>query len=72
MKKRSTIIFRIPETLDSYINTIVEKNKDIKNRSDFGMKAIKYYLEKEYSILFDEDFADNQDNKELIVRPKVY
>lgn len=67
MKKTSTINLRIPESLKESIIRIVNIDKQIKNISDFGFRAITYFLEKKYDIKYDKQTDEYLDNKELIL-----
>ena len=49
----------------------MEKNESIKNRSDFGLKAIIYYLENEFNIIYDEEIADKRDNEEILILREI-
>ncbi|MHA2250462.1 MAG: hypothetical protein ACXAD7_08870 [Candidatus Kariarchaeaceae archaeon] len=48
--KTSNINFRISEELSEQIDAIVAREGDIRNRSDFGMKAIHYFLRYKYNV----------------------
>jgi hypothetical protein len=58
MKKKSMLNIRITEELSDYINSIVESDNSIKNRSDLAIRAVQYYLEKEHNIILDEVSSD--------------
>ena len=42
--KNNRISFRISDELDRHINELVRNNNQIKSRSDFGSKALEFYL----------------------------
>ncbi|MHA2172466.1 MAG: hypothetical protein ACXAB7_21560, partial [Candidatus Kariarchaeaceae archaeon] len=55
------------EELSDYINSIVESDNSIKNRSDLAIRAVQYYLEKEHNIKLEGVSGDmNQVLQKLI------
>jgi len=43
--KTERLSFRMTPTVSKEIDQAVEENKDIRNRSDFGEKAVEHYLD---------------------------
>ncbi len=45
MSKEKRLAFRIKLEIDDQINDVIKTNDEIKDRSDFGNKAVTYYVQ---------------------------
>lgn len=66
LTKESRISFRISEEMEDRINNIIRKHRSIRNKSDFGVKALEHYA----SLLEGRDISENQIEEALLYLAK--